>query len=195
VLGIRDIQKKGFGKEEDNPNLRVRNALRRPVRGGWIESVERGTYKLTASGRRRAKDVGDKPSAPADARGARVDVEPGTKAVTAAAAPKKAAAKANGHAKGNGKSTTSKYPSQYVSAVTDVDPELSGEAFKVGILIAAANKVGLSDSKISKETTLSRGFVIPRVKKLKENKVDVGKALASSAALSAAIDMAQGVEV
>lgn len=36
-------------------NSKVRNALRRVVRGQWAEQVSRGTYKLTKSGKLRTK--------------------------------------------------------------------------------------------------------------------------------------------
>jgi hypothetical protein len=42
------------GKHEYNhAKLRARNAVRRLVQGGWVERVERGTYQLTESGKRR----------------------------------------------------------------------------------------------------------------------------------------------
>lgn len=34
-------------------NSWVRNSLRRLVRGGWLEKVERGTYRITEKGRKR----------------------------------------------------------------------------------------------------------------------------------------------
>lgn len=33
--------------------LRVRNGLRRPVRGGWLEKVGRGLYRITEKARKR----------------------------------------------------------------------------------------------------------------------------------------------
>jgi hypothetical protein len=54
AMGIADLSEgKAFGS--NNPKLRVRNALRRTVRGGWIESAGRGQYKLTQSGRKRSE--------------------------------------------------------------------------------------------------------------------------------------------
>jgi hypothetical protein len=49
---VADIAEKGFGK--DDPKLRVRNALRRLVRGGWVEhaSKEPGMYRLALKARR-----------------------------------------------------------------------------------------------------------------------------------------------
>jgi hypothetical protein len=46
---IKDLKAVVGGKT----TLRVRNALRRPVRGGWLEKVDRGQYRLTEKGRKR----------------------------------------------------------------------------------------------------------------------------------------------
>lgn len=37
----------------DDPKLRTRNALRRPVSCGWVDNVGRGLYQISEKGRKR----------------------------------------------------------------------------------------------------------------------------------------------
>lgn len=53
VLGTTSFTEKDVLKGRS----RVRNALRRLTKGEWVEQFGRGTYKLTASGKRRSKKL------------------------------------------------------------------------------------------------------------------------------------------
>ena len=52
---VRTISYLAEGLDDDDAptKLRIRNALRRVVTGGWAEAVERGTYRVTERGRKR----------------------------------------------------------------------------------------------------------------------------------------------
>lgn len=39
--------------DDDRAKLRVRNAMRRLVQGGWVERVDRGKYRISEKGRKR----------------------------------------------------------------------------------------------------------------------------------------------
>lgn len=50
---VRSIEWLADGFDGDNPKLRVRNALRRPVSCGWVDWVARGQYQISEKGRKR----------------------------------------------------------------------------------------------------------------------------------------------
>jgi hypothetical protein len=56
-------------KEESaaKANSWIRNSLRRPVRGKWIEKMGRGTYRLTQTGKDRLAGIAPPPPPPAPA--------------------------------------------------------------------------------------------------------------------------------
>jgi hypothetical protein len=169
---IGDLAAKGFGKE--NPKLRVRNSMRRLVRGGWVEWAGRGKYKLTATGRRRYERSDDKPAA-----------KSGGKVVSIDSARKAKAEKANG----NGHAKAGSGADKYAKIVREKIAKPTDEVLKTGMIVLAAKDHGLKDSKVSAATGLSRGFVIKRVKRLKAAGIDL-----ASAKLGDAIDIANGVE-
>lgn len=54
--GVRHVRSIAFlseGIDGDNPQLQVRNALRRTVACGWIDHVSRGQYQISEKGRKR----------------------------------------------------------------------------------------------------------------------------------------------
>lgn len=175
----------GFGRDKAKAHLRVRNALRRPVCGNWVQKVDRGTYKLTAAGRRR-----DKTGAPTARAKPKASAE--KKAPRKTKTPKAAKAKKAVPTNGNGKSTSPASP-YALKAAEVLGQSADDEVFKIAQIALATIDCGYSDTKIAKATHLSRGFIIPRVRKLKQFGVkfdgEPGKA-----ALLAAIDTANGVE-
>lgn len=157
----------GFGRKKDVAHLRVRNGVRRLVCGQWIENVERGTYRLTAQGRRRSRS----------AEGSHPAEKP---------AKKVKAPKANGHDK-NG----------FAAAVIKLGISAKdGDVFKVAQVVLAAKDFGLSsDSKVAKAVGVSRGYVIPRLKRLKKVAAELAAERLTKTAVLALVDAANGVEI
>ena len=128
--------------------LRVRNALRRLVRGDWLTHVDpeekRGVYKLSTAGKRRANKVFEMTPAKPPAQRTKID---------AGATTDVAEAKARARA---------------------MLPELPDKDVDTAVLILAIRDLGsASDTQLHKATGLSRGFVIGRLKRLKAAQVDV----------------------
>jgi DNA-binding PadR family transcriptional regulator len=145
----------------DFSSLRVRNGMRRLVRASWVKGVGRGVYALTAAGIKRFAEA--QQTTPQTAK------KLATSKPVKAAKPAKAAKVVVKSAK------TSKTKEQSVSLdrlheeIRNEAPsiEQASEDYKAALVVKAAQFVGLSDTKIAKVTGLSRGFVIPRVKRLK----------------------------
>ena len=129
--------------------LKVRNALRRLVRSSLVSNVDRGLYKLTAKGKRR---LPSDETAPAGASlGSRTSAAKVVRAPAVAVDLEDLKAKVQEQLPG-------------------VEP--TDQRFSSGLIAAVASQVGLSDSKVAKAAGLSRGFVIPRVKRLKATGAD-----------------------
>jgi hypothetical protein len=182
-------------KRNEFTPLRTRNALRRLVRGGLVTQKERGTYKITAKGSKVAEVIDEVPlpakgsKATKAAKGtSKKTKEPKLKAAkvskaqaSADVAPKKAK-KAKGKKLGASPKTaedTDEAPLKVESTIAfndEVETELAqfggtykrtDPHYKGAILVAAIRTAGVSDTKIAKATGLSRGFCMPRVKRLK----------------------------
>ncbi len=119
--------------------LPVRNALRALVPGGYLAKVGQGLYAWQPSGLARAQEAYGAKTQPPQAETGQIQYPPDT-------------------------GTSGRSPKDVAKALC---PELEGADLKTAMAVVAAFKVGLSDSKIAKETDLSRGFLIPRVKRLK----------------------------
>jgi DNA-binding PadR family transcriptional regulator len=131
--------------------LQVRNAMRRLVRGSWVDSKSRGVYRLTSRG--RAKFTSAKDGKPSAAKAKEDDSKDGPKA------PKKERAAKAAKAEVLSPAYAGKVPSKYEKGTNE---------YKSAMIIEALKDIGaFSDSKVAKLTGLTRGFVIPRVKRLR----------------------------
>lgn len=165
-------------------NLVVRNALRRLVRGNWVDVKDRGVYALTTKGKNRAatlakdKSLGEGPAVlDADAaprkrskRAAKAPKAAKTSSSRRAAEPKQPKAAKSAKVKLNG--ALDEYSAERVAKnLLDVQNlVLAGKSLDTARIIEASSNpnIGMSDSAIAKATGLSRGFVIPRVKRLRD---------------------------
>lgn len=187
IVDIADSIRKA--KRNEFTPLRVRNALRRLVRAGLVAAKARGEYKITAKGSKVTEGIDE---VPLPAKGAKSSSKPkakkekAPKAEKVAAAPKepkapkssKKKAKQSASPKAEDDADDTPTPVESTTDFTDeVETELAqfGAKFKRGtphykgaIVVAAIRTAGLSDSTIAKVTGLSRGFCVPRVKRLKE---------------------------
>jgi hypothetical protein len=58
AMPVADLASTILSKEnekEARAKLRIRNAMRRLVTGGWVENTDRGRYKISEKGRKRLK--------------------------------------------------------------------------------------------------------------------------------------------
>lgn len=187
IVQIADAIKKA--KRNSFTTLQTRNALRRLVRGGLVSNKDRGEYKITAKGSKVASVLD---SVPLPAKGAKSAKPKATATKKAKKEPKAAkmtkgvdtapkGKKARGKKLGVSPETDDldEAPPKHESTTSfsdEVETELAqfggdfkrtDPHYKGAILVAAIRTAGVSDTKIAKVTGLSRGFCMPRVKRLK----------------------------
>lgn len=176
AVDVEGIAKAAFRNGGSEGKLKVRNGLRRLVRAGWVVKTDRATYRATADGRtRQAKGLSEPPpdkSTKAKTKKPKAKDTKDTKAAAEAKTPfttrkpktsqKKAPAVENHYA-------------DYEAEAKTVYPNAEGDELKTAVVCAAARKVGLSDTKIARETGITRGFIIPRVKRLKAASISLAE--------------------
>jgi len=148
ILNIKEI-----GKKASLEPLCVRNAMRRLVRGDWVENVERGTYRVTQGGRARFAKADKK--APLECR-----TRAGVKTETPVKATKVAKVKTKATKNGDGKTATKGVnPGFETRARRLLGSSTSEEGVKIGAVIVAISELGFSDDKVCKAVMASRDLV------------------------------------
>lgn len=166
-LAADEIAKGGRGLT----GLKVRNALRRLVRTGWVTNVERGLYKASVKGRNvvlyvkaepntkiEAKTKAARPAKTANpvvARSHRIIVETRIPATTTISVDGTIA---------------SRLSSELAVGANWIDNKWTDNEKRIAIILLATQerKIGLSKTKVMRATGFDKDFVAPVVRRLKK---------------------------
>ena len=177
TLSIADIAKTAKLKK-----LQVRNGLRRPVRATYVRSTDRGVYTATAYGMKMI----DTKTAPASTATSAV---PSASKKTATATKKVVKAKATTVKVGAIEVVDLENLNKWVKAAMPNESQDSPR-YKSALIALAVEQLGHKDTVVAKALGMSRGFVIPRVKRLKALKGPLSPITAES--LSKYVAVAEG---
>jgi hypothetical protein len=161
--------------------LQVRNAMRRLVRGSWVDSRGRGQYRLTTRGRDRYESATKSKATVTPVR-AKKEAAPKKEAK-----PKKP--KAEKPAKVAGKPIKVEMLNPAYTGRIPKGMFEDSDDIKTAVLVLALFEIEeYSYRKLTKLTGLSRSFVLPRL-----NHLRVYSVLSGPRDLKSAVDKAQGV--